>query len=59
VPRKDLPNIKQPKKKIRFKTGKGRTIIHAFHDLLIGNILPVKRRRKKTLDMIAKEGNKQ
>lgn len=59
VPRKDLPNIKPPKKRIRFKVGKGRTIIHAFHNLLVGNILPVNRRRKKTLDMIAKEGNKQ
>ena len=59
VPRKDLPNIKQPKKKIRFKVGKGRTIIHAFHNLLVGNILPVKRRRKKTLDMYAEEAKKQ
>ena len=59
VPRKDLPNIKPPKKKIRFKIGKGRTIIQAFHNLLVGNILPVNRRRKKTLDMIAKEENKQ
>jgi hypothetical protein len=39
--------------------GKGRTIIHAFHNLLVGSILPVRRRRKKTLEMIAKEMNKQ
>lgn len=55
IPRKDLPDIKQPKKKIRFKVGKGRTIIHAFHSLLVGNILPIKRRRKKTLRVIADE----
>ncbi len=59
VPREDIPNLKQPKKKIRFKVGKGRTIIHAFHNLLVGSILPVRRRRKKTLEMIAKEMNKQ
>ncbi len=55
VPRKDLPNIKQPKRKIRFKIGKGRTIIQAFHNLLVGNILPVKRKRRKNLAMIAEE----
>jgi hypothetical protein len=55
IPRKDLPNIKQPKRKIRFKIGKGRTIIQAFHNLLVGNILPVKRKRRKNLAMIAEE----
>jgi hypothetical protein len=55
IPRTDIPNLKQPKKKIRFKVGKGRTIIQAFHNLLVGNILPVKRRRRKTLDVVAKE----
>jgi len=55
IPRTDIPNLKQPKKKLRFKVGKGRTIIQAFHNLLVGNILPVKRRRRKTLDVVAKE----
>jgi hypothetical protein len=55
VVREDIVNIKQAKKRIRFRIGKGSTIMIAFHNLFTVSILPIKRRRKKTLDMIAEE----
>ena len=43
------------KKKMRFRVGKGSCIINAFFNLLTANTLPPKRRKRKTLDMIAAE----